>query len=69
MDYLQSRDVEYSAWLFLLAGLFLILIEQKLYKQSKWNKERNAARWAGWIDIGVSAAILGYGLVYKIWHW
>ncbi|UFJ40874.1 hypothetical protein LOK74_23275 [Brevibacillus humidisoli] len=48
--------VYYAVFLFLLTGWLLLRYDQKLYQMANMNRERKAARLAGWLNIWLAVA-------------
>ncbi|KIL40812.1 hypothetical protein SD70_11290 [Gordoniibacillus kamchatkensis] len=57
--------VNFTVMLFLLAGTAILRIDVKAYEAAGMNKEKKAARFLGWFNIGLGLVTLIGNLIVK----
>ncbi|UQZ86706.1 hypothetical protein SK3146_05999 [Paenibacillus konkukensis] len=59
----------YSVPLLLLTGAYVLFMDVKGYEMASLAKEARAARWVGWINLAMGAAIFIARWALQKWGW
>jgi hypothetical protein len=61
--------IHYLVFLFIATGGLLLRFDAKLYDMAEMVKERKAARFLGWLNISLGAAVYVANWITVRWIW
>ncbi|MCM3729411.1 hypothetical protein M3226_27865 [Neobacillus cucumis] len=59
----------YVIVIFIVTGLFILLVDAKMYKKAKQKKERKASLIFGWMNIALGLGLFLINWIYNHFIW
>ena len=69
MTFIIGGFYSYLIALYLISGWFTLRYDTRSYKEAQMDREKKAARIAGWCNIVLGSAALAIYWIYVTWFW
>lgn len=66
---MYSNSFFYMVVLFVLTGIYMLLVRMKGYRNKKMDKEYKLTRFLGWVNLSAGILIFVMNWVYRQWFW